>query len=228
MLALDACGAAPSAAAVRDGSVVAVEAGATGPGAAESLPALAAAVAAAAGARLAEVDLVAVTTGPGGFTGMRVGVATARALALATGAPVLALGVAEVLAAAVRQGPCGPRAVTVVLGGGRGEVVVQHFAAAGPAQAAPSLLTQEQAARLLEGEETAIAAVAGIRLGQAAEARRLPPPAEPMAALLARAAIEATARGVHGQPGAAISPWYHRPPDARPDAGRALLAEARA
>ena len=42
-----------------------------------------------AGVRLADVDRFAVDVGPGRFTGMRVGLATARTLALATGKPMV-------------------------------------------------------------------------------------------------------------------------------------------
>jgi tRNA threonylcarbamoyladenosine biosynthesis protein TsaB len=38
-----------------------------------------------------QLDRIAVTIGPGGFTGLRVGVAAARAMALATGKPVVGL-----------------------------------------------------------------------------------------------------------------------------------------
>src|SRR5262249_61065576 len=51
-----------------------------------------------AGLSFAELDRIAVTIGPGGFTGVRVGVAAARALALATGAPTVAASSLAVMA----------------------------------------------------------------------------------------------------------------------------------
>ena len=45
-----------------------------------------------------DIDLVAVTDGPGNFTGLRAGIAVARALALALGRPVLGVGTLEMLA----------------------------------------------------------------------------------------------------------------------------------
>ncbi|MEZ5418660.1 MAG: tRNA (adenosine(37)-N6)-threonylcarbamoyltransferase complex dimerization subunit type 1 TsaB [Vicinamibacterales bacterium] len=54
---------------------------------AERLPADLRAVLAEAGLALSEVDLVAVATGPGAFTGLRIGLAAAQGLALALDRP---------------------------------------------------------------------------------------------------------------------------------------------
>ncbi len=48
-------------------------------------------VLAQAGAKIAEIDVFAAVCGPGSFTGIRVGVATAKAFALALGKPVVAV-----------------------------------------------------------------------------------------------------------------------------------------
>ena len=61
------------------------------------MPELAAA-AAALGWRIADVDLVAVVRGPGSFTGLRVGVTTAKAVCWATGARLLGVSGFEVVA----------------------------------------------------------------------------------------------------------------------------------
>ena len=62
--------------------------------------------------RAADVDLVAVTVGPGSFTGLRVGVTTAKTLAYAVGAEVLGVNTLEVIAA---QAPLGEARITAVI-----------------------------------------------------------------------------------------------------------------
>ena len=54
---------------------------------------------AAVGWRPADVELIAVTQGPGSFTGLRVGITTAKLLAYATGAEVLGINTLAVIAA---------------------------------------------------------------------------------------------------------------------------------
>jgi tRNA threonylcarbamoyladenosine biosynthesis protein TsaB len=70
------------------------------------------ALTALAGCPLSAVDLVAVDAGPGLFTGLRVGVATAKALAAALGVPVAAGCSLDILAAPHRH--CGRPVVSVV------------------------------------------------------------------------------------------------------------------
>jgi tRNA threonylcarbamoyl adenosine modification protein YeaZ len=60
-------------------------------GHAEALMPLIARVLERAGLDASELDRIAVTTGPGSFTGLRVGIAAARGLALATGKPAIGL-----------------------------------------------------------------------------------------------------------------------------------------
>jgi tRNA threonylcarbamoyladenosine biosynthesis protein TsaB len=50
------------------------------------------------GWRPADIQLIALTIGPGSFTGLRVGVTTAKTLAYATGAEVLGVGTLDVIA----------------------------------------------------------------------------------------------------------------------------------
>lgn len=90
----------------------------------ELLPAVARCFAAAA-TTLSECDRIAVCAGPGSFTGLRVGLATAWALGRAAGVPVEAVPTLEVLAETLR--PTGETRVAAALDAGRGEVVFAIF-----------------------------------------------------------------------------------------------------
>src|SRR5215475_1056135 len=105
--ALDAC-----AAAVLDteaGDVAAQESLSMKRGHAEALMPLIARVMQSASLSFAALDRIAVTTGPGSFTGLRVGISAARGLALAAGKPAVGLTTLSAYAAAIvtqnRQDP---------------------------------------------------------------------------------------------------------------------------
>ncbi len=91
-----------------------------------------------AGARPADLSGVAVCLGPGGFTSLRIGVATAEGLGL-TGLPTWGFSAFELRAEALRQagvvGPC-----WVLLDGQRGEAFHQRWAEDATEPAAKSLL----------------------------------------------------------------------------------------
>ncbi len=71
-----------------------------------------------------DVQLVAVAVGPGSFTGLRIGVATAKTLAYAIGCPVVGV---DTLAAIAWRAPVGIARVHVALDAGRGELFVGVF-----------------------------------------------------------------------------------------------------
>jgi tRNA threonylcarbamoyladenosine biosynthesis protein TsaB len=82
-----------------------------------------------AGVNLSEVDAVAVDVGPGLFTGLRVGVATAKGLAYALRKPIVALDSLDVLARAASGGAMpGLTRVIPVLDARRREVASAEFA----------------------------------------------------------------------------------------------------
>lgn len=88
-----------------------------------------------AGIGLERVEAIAVDLGPGLFTGLRVGVATAKGLAQGLGIGVLGVTSLEILAwAALDAG--WPGTVVPVIDGRRGEVFAAHYArGGGPAEA---------------------------------------------------------------------------------------------
>lgn len=71
-------------------------------------------------------DRIVVGVGPGSFTGIRVGVAAARALGLAWGAEVVGLSTLALLAAAAPD----DEPTLAAVNGGHGEAFVQHFGGA--------------------------------------------------------------------------------------------------
>ena len=87
-----------------------------------------------------------VTVGPGSFTGLRVGLAIAKGLALALTRPCVGVGVLEALAASISG--AGPTAA--VIDAGRGRVYLQLFDA-GVSLSGPDILTLDLAAGRLVG-----------------------------------------------------------------------------
>jgi len=90
----------------------------------ELLPAVGRALA-RAGLRLADIERVAVCSGPGSFTGIRVGLATAWGFGRALGVDVEAVPTLEAMAEGAR--PFGADRAVVALDAGRGEVVAECF-----------------------------------------------------------------------------------------------------
>ena len=96
---------------------------------------------------------IAVSLGPGSFTGVRIGLAAARALGLAWDARVLGYPTLALVAAMARRENVSP--VTVCMAGGHGEWFVQDFADDGVAQGEPRSLSPETAASAAPNERVA-------------------------------------------------------------------------
>lgn len=97
--------------------------------------------------RIAYSDLtrVAVTTGPGSFTGLRIGLSAARGLGLALNIPVVGLGSLQ----AISLGYPNRLPLTVLLDAKRGQAYRQHFFAPGRPADDPMLVEMEEALRRL-------------------------------------------------------------------------------
>jgi tRNA threonylcarbamoyladenosine biosynthesis protein TsaB len=100
------------------------------------------------GLAYADLARIAVTTGPGSFTGLRIGLSAAHGLGLALDIPVI--GVPSLLAISL-AGPPG-QSLAVLLDARRDEAYVQRFSAPGLADNSPGILPLEQASALVAGE----------------------------------------------------------------------------
>ncbi len=121
-----------------DGAPKAVDAWPGGHAHAETLLPRLASLLATSGVRLDAIGGVVVGVGPGGFTGLRVGLATAKTLAHGLGRPIVGIGTAEALAAAV--GTEGPATVILPAGPRDRYLVPVRAGGDGPRLLAPAAL----------------------------------------------------------------------------------------
>lgn len=200
VLALDTSGAACSVA-LRDGTgrLLAHRFQALARGHAELLMPMLRDTMAEARIDFAALSLLAVTTGPGSFTGIRVGLAAARGLALASGLPILGVtafdALAAAIAAAIAPGERAGRPLLVAIDSRRGDLFVQGFAADGSPLAAPAAVAPDGLAAIAppgalmlvgDGAERAAAALAAAGRPAILAAARLPDAADVAAVALVR------------------------------------------
>jgi tRNA threonylcarbamoyladenosine biosynthesis protein TsaB len=98
VLALDTSTRVGSCAVARDGGLLRQDASDPSVPQASRLPAQLMAILQETGIELAEIDVFAVATGPGSFTGLRVGIATMQGLAFAAGKPLIGISAFDALA----------------------------------------------------------------------------------------------------------------------------------
>jgi tRNA threonylcarbamoyladenosine biosynthesis protein TsaB len=182
------------------------------PGHATRLLGMAAELLDAAGISARELDRVAVGSGPGAFTGLRVGVATARGLAQSLSAPLVAV---PSLAALALTAPGGGPLLTVI-DARRSEVFAAPFAAPeGPQLAPASVLAPTQVGELAGDGVVAVGDGARCYRAELEEAGLLVPPNEAPEHLLRASAV--CALGAEAAPAEdyqLVVPDYLRRPDA--------------
>ncbi len=158
-----------------------------------------------AGVAFAALGRIAVTTGPGTFTGQRIGLAFARGLALALKIPCIGVTTLETMAAAALAERPG-HDVLVATDARRGEVYAQTFAADGAGRGAPTLLTVDAAAAQV---------APGITLAGSAAAM-LAPHGGTVSAVRQPDAAFVAALGLTRPDAGLPQPLYLRAPDAKP------------
>jgi len=172
-----------------------------------------AAVMAEAGIGFDDLDRIAVTVGPGSFTGIRVGIAAARGFALVTGAPVVGVTTLAVHAESA-AGQLGGRPLMTVLPARADRLYAQLF---GPdlsprddprlARLADLAAEAEEAGAMLAGSGAeAVAAAIGVDAGTRIIHRRSAPDIAALLRLTRRAP----------PPQESPRPLYLSSPDARP------------
>ena len=206
VLALDTALGACSAAVVDEGRVLAARAEPMTRGHQERLAPLVAEVMGEAGLAFAALDRVGVTTGPGSFTGLRVGLAFARTLALALGRPCVGAGTLQALAAET-QGEA-----LAVITAPQGRVYAQRFRDGAPA-GEPQLGEPDG---LDVGGLDLLVGPGAAALADSAPSARVDPRSWADPAALARWAAAAL------KPDGPPAPLYLRAPDARTLAERGL------
>jgi tRNA threonylcarbamoyladenosine biosynthesis protein TsaB len=182
-------------------------------GHAERLMPMIAEVMSAAGRTFADIDRFAVTIGPGTFTGVRVGVAAARAFALSAGRPVVGISSLEIIAArgrALLGSSAASRAVLVAVDARRGALYCALHGD-GIGDGAPVLLTADAAAALAREHDALVIGSGGPLIAEAAgtDIETSLPTIEPHARFLAQLAADRPPSGT-------VSPLYLRAPDVKP------------
>ena len=160
----------------------------------------------------ASLDRVAVTVGPGSYTGLRVGIAAARAIGLAARVPVVGVTTLSALLAALIADDS-RRLLAAAIDARHGQVYFQAIAPGGQTVVAPVLIGAHEAARLLGSGPTLISgsgapAVAASAVGLDVLVRHAWP--APDIAWVARLGLVADPAQ------AAPKPLYLRAPDAQP------------
>jgi tRNA threonylcarbamoyladenosine biosynthesis protein TsaB len=222
ILSLDTTTRGGSCALLRDDLVVCEQPGDASRDQAERLPGDLAALLQRESLTLDAIDAFAVATGPGSFTGLRVGIATMQGLAFATGKPLIGVSAFEALAK--RADDADREAVATWIDAWRGEVFAALYEggreAGAPVVAPPEALLEQRRGKTTRftGDGAALYEQQ-IRATLGDAARFTTPIAPPLAGAVAALAAEAFMAGHRPLPHA-IRPIYVRRSDAELAADR--------
>jgi tRNA threonylcarbamoyladenosine biosynthesis protein TsaB len=165
-----------------------------------------------------ELDIVAAAIGPGGFTGIRVGLAAARGIAAATGARLIGVTGFAAAAHSLRRSHLAPDSLLVALDSRREDLYVQLFAldSVAPLATAQAVLPDHLADYVRAHPVGASLLIAGDAAETAAVALQghldfnVVPDSIPDALGVAAAALEQARSVPADEP---VRPLYLRPPD---------------
>ncbi len=166
-----------------------------------------------------EIERIAVGIGPGSFTGLRVGVATARALGLSRGLPVSGVCTLDALGLALGERAGGDSCRMAVVDARRGEAFAALYSSSGGRLWGPLVIAPaELAERVAELSKPLLAGGSGaVRFHQQLAGRGvdIPDDADPVHRVAARHICALAASGANGVDTAGPpAPIYLRPPDA--------------
>jgi tRNA threonylcarbamoyladenosine biosynthesis protein TsaB len=163
------------------------------------------------------IDRIAVGIGPGSFTGLRIGIATARALAQAREIAITPVGSLASLARGISEASGGAGALPVI-DARRGEVFAALFGEGGDELWPPFVAPPAELAKRLEDLDSPPLAAGDGALGFAAELEAagatVAPPEDPVHRVAARH-VCAVGEEVGEASLDQIQPLYLRPPDAK-------------
>jgi tRNA threonylcarbamoyladenosine biosynthesis protein TsaB len=167
----------------------------------------------ASGLGWGELDAIAVGVGPGAFTGLRIGVATARALAGANGLPLRPVSSLAALAAGIEA-----EARLAVIDAKRGEVFAALYGPDGRVWGAAAMRPDALAERVRASRFQPLAAGDGsVRFRGVLESNGIRvAPDEAGAHVVSGLHICRMAQGMADRPPEAVLPDYLRAPDAKP------------
>jgi tRNA threonylcarbamoyladenosine biosynthesis protein TsaB len=166
----------------------------------------------------AGLGAVAVSVGPGSFTGVRVGVSVARGLALALKIPAAGVSTLEALAFEARE-LTGDKPVLTVIDGGRDGIYAAIYDSFGKIAYAPLVAQLDKIAELAVDGVTVLAGSAARRVAERVPSQSfLFGPELPTADIATYAKVAL----VNGFAGEKPHPLYLRAPDAKPQAHLSL------